>query len=97
MDDHTAWAVNDTLRPVKGSAKFTDAATGEMLLEVAEFEIPSNGKLELGKVPFSGQGVVLIEATLDGKPYRNHFLYGEPPFNWSEIKGPTAIPAQFFK
>ena len=86
VDDHTAWAVNDALRPVKGCAKFSDAATGDILLDAGEFEIPSNGKLALGSVPFSGQGVVLIDATLDGKPYTNHFLYGEPPFDWREIK-----------
>ena len=85
VDDHTAWAVNDARRPVKGSAKFVDAASGKTLLETS-FEIPSNGKLALGKVPFAGQGVVKIEATLDGKPYRNHFLYGEPPFDWTKVK-----------
>ena len=85
VDDHTAWAVNDARRPVKGCAKFTDAATGKVLLDAGEFDIPSNGKLALGQVPFSGQGVVLIAATLDGKPYTNHFLYGEPPFNWGNI------------
>jgi len=91
VDDHTAWAVNDALRPVKGCAKFTDAEAGEVLLDVGEFVIPSNGKLALGKVPFAGQGVILINATLDGKPYRNHFLYGEPPFNWTKLR--ELIPA----
>jgi beta-mannosidase len=86
VDDHTAWAVNDALRPVKGRAKFTDAATGKVLLDAGEFEIPSNGKLALGTVPFFGQGVVLIDATLDGKPYKNHFLYGEPPFEWVKLR-----------
>ena len=85
VDDHTAWAVNDELHPVKGNARLTDVATGKVLLE-RDFEIPANGKLALGSVPFTGQGVVKIEATLGGKPYRNHFLYGEPPFDWGEVK-----------
>ena len=34
-----------------------------------------------------GQGVVLIDATLDGKTYKNHFLYGEPPFDWVKLRG----------
>ncbi len=84
VDDHTAWAVNDALKPVKGRARLTDAATGALLLE-KEFEIPSNGKTDLGKVAFEGRGVVKIEATLDGKPYRNHYLYGEPPFDWAKV------------
>lgn len=85
VDDHTAWAVNDELHPVNGNARLTDVATGKVLLE-RDFEIPANGKLALGSVPFTGQGVVKIEATLGGKPYRNHFLYGEPPFDWGEVK-----------
>ena len=85
-DDHTAWAVNDSRRPVKGRAVFTDAATGKVLLDVADFVIPANGKLALGSVPFEGQGLIKIAATLDGEPYANHFLYGEPPFDWDAVK-----------
>ena len=85
VDDHTAWAVNDARRPVKGRAVFTDAETGERRLAVDDFEIPANGKLSLGSVPFEGQGVVLIDAVLDGQPFKSHFLYGEPPFNWRSI------------
>ena len=85
VDDHTAWAVNDARRPVKGRAVFTDAETGERRLAVDDFEIPANGKLALGSVPFEGQGVVLIDAVLDGQPFKSHFLYGEPPFNWRSI------------
>jgi len=85
VDDHTAWAVNDEMRPVKGRASFSDKATGAVYF-TREFEIPANGKLELGKVPFKGQGVVVIDAVLDGRPYRNHFLHGEPPFKWSEVR-----------
>ena len=85
VDDHTAWAVNDALKPVKGCARFTDAATGKVLLDAGEFEIPANGKLALGSVPFQGKGVVLIDTTLGGRLCRNHFLYGEPPFSWTNV------------
>ena len=84
VDDHTAWAINDAMRPVKGRAAFSDKATGHIYF-TREFEIPANGKVSLGKVPLKGQGVVAIEAVLDGRPYRNHFLHGEPPFKWSEV------------
>ena len=86
VDDHTAWAVNDALHSVKSAAKFTDAETGKVLLDADDFEIPANGKVALGKVPFSGQGVIRIDATLDGKQFKNHFLYGEPPFDWSKVR-----------
>ena len=84
-DDHTAWAVNDARRPVEGHAKFTDKVSGRCLL-ACDFEIAANGKTMIGTVPFAGKGLILIEATLDGKPFRNHFLYGEPPFSWAEVK-----------
>lgn len=84
-DDRGVWAVNDARRVVKGSAKVTDRASGRALLEKS-FEIPSNGKVKLGEVAFEGKGVLLIEATLDGKAFRNHFLYGEPPFDWAKVK-----------
>ena len=41
---------------------------------------------KLGVVPFAGQGLIEIEYSVDGKTRRNHFLYGEPPFKWSEVK-----------
>jgi len=85
VDDHTAWAVNDAMRPVKGRAAFSDKATGQVYF-TREFEIPANGKVELGKVPFKGQGVVVIDAILDGRPFRNHFLHGEPPFKWADVE-----------
>lgn len=84
VDDHTVWAVNDARRPVAGSVKVADAATGTVLLE-ADFTIPANGKTDLGKVPFEGQGVLLIHAVLDGRSYANHFLYGRPPFDWKKV------------
>jgi beta-mannosidase len=84
-DDHTAWAVNDTLRPVKGHATYRDKASGKVLLD-CDYDVAANSKTCLGSVPFSGQGLIEIEYRVDGRDYRNHFLYGEPPFKWSEVK-----------
>lgn len=84
VDNHVVWAINDALRPVKGAVRISDAASDRVLLE-RNFEIPANGKVDLGSVDFSGQGVLKIVATLDGRPFRNHFLYGEPPFDWKRI------------
>ncbi len=84
-DDHSAWAVNDRLYPVKGHAKFTDKVSGKVLLE-CDYEVAANSKTRLGTVPFSGQGLINIEYTADGETLRNHFLYGEPPFNWKNVK-----------
>ena len=85
-DDRRAIAVNDTLAAVEGSVRITDAATGREALSRESFTIPANGTLDLGAVAWEGQGVLLIEATLGGLPFVNHFLYGEIPFDYKAIK-----------
>lgn len=85
-DDRRAIAVNDTLAAVEGSVRITDAATGREVLSRASFTIPANGTLDLGAVAWEGRGVLLIEATLGGKPFVNHFLYGEIPFDYAQVK-----------
>jgi len=85
-DDHRAIAVNDTLIAVKGSVVIRDAASGKTVLERTDFTIPANGTLDLGEVAWQGQGVLLVEATLGGKPFKNHFLYGEIPFDYQSIR-----------
>ena len=84
-DDHTAWAINDCRHPVKGHATYRDKASGKVLLD-RDYEVASNSKTKLGVVPFAGQGLIEIEYSADGKTRRNHFLYGEPPFKWMEVK-----------
>ena len=86
VDDRSAWVVNDLMRPVKGTAIYRDKATGKTLLECA-YEVAANSKTRLGDVAFSGQGLVEIEYTVDGGAVRkNHFLYGEPPFKWTDVR-----------
>ena len=84
-DDHVAWAVNDSRHPVKGHAKFTDRESGKVLFD-ADYEVAANSKTRLGEIPFAGQGLILIEYACDGETLRNHFLYGEPPFDWAKAK-----------
>ena len=84
-DDHTAWAVNDRLYPVKGHATYRDKASGKVLLD-CDYEVAANSKTQLGTVPFSGQGLIEIDYSADGETHRNHFLYGKPPFKWAEVK-----------
>ena len=85
-DDHRTIAVNDTLTDVAGSVTIRDAATGAVVLERKSFTIPANGTLDLGEVSWQGQGVLLIDATLGGKPFVNHFLYGGIPFDYASIR-----------
>ena len=85
-DDHRAIAVNDTRAEVKGSVVIRDKASGRVVLERTSFTIPANGTLDLGEVAWQGQGVLSIEAKLGGKPFVNHFLYGEIPFDYAQIR-----------
>ena len=85
VDDHTAWVVNDLMRPVKGHAVYRDKASGKVLLD-CDYAVAKNSKTRLGEVLFSGRGVIEIEYTADGGAVeKNHFLYGEPPFDWAQV------------
>jgi beta-mannosidase len=64
----------------------SDAASGKTVLVANGFTIPANGTLDLGTVSWEGQGVLLIEGELGGKKFVNHFLYGEPPFDYTAIR-----------
>ena len=88
LDDHSAWVVNDLMRPVNGHATYRDKATGQVLLD-RDYEVPANAATQIGTVPFSGQGLMEISYTADGETHRNHFLYGEPPFKWAEVQAWT--------
>ena len=85
-DDHRAIAVNDTRADVPGSVSIRDAASGTVVLKRDAFTVPANGTFDLGEVPWQGQGVLLVEATLGGRPFLNHFLYGEIPFDYAKIR-----------
>ena len=85
-DDGTVWAVNDRRVPVEGRVTICDFATGKTVLAVPSFTIPANGKISLGTATFAGQGLLVIEATLAGEPYRSHYLYGKEPFDYTQVR-----------
>ena len=84
-DDHKAFAVNDTLKPVAGKARIVDRESGKVLLEKA-YSLPKNAALELDSVEWSGQGVLDISYEQGGESHTNWFLYGEPPFDFKKVK-----------
>ena len=89
VDDRSAWVVNDLMRPVKGHALYRDKATGKVLLD-RDYEVAANSKTRLGEVAIFGQELVEIEYTVDGGDVqKNHFLYGEPPFRWADVRAWT--------
>lgn len=85
MDDaFRVIAVNDTLGAVSGHARVTDAASGKTLFD-ADFSVPANGKTIIGRVEVSGQGVCRIHYTAGKETFDNHYLYGQPPFDFATI------------
>lgn len=65
-------AVNDTLKKVAGAWKITDAAGNAAVF--GDFTIDANGSAALGDVP-NVNGFLLIEWTIDGKAYANHYMH----------------------
>ena len=84
---HEMWMDSkDAVNALASASPDIDPATGREALVRESFEIPANGTLDLGEVAWEGQGVLLIEAMLGGKPFRNNFLYGEIPFDYKAVK-----------
>jgi beta-mannosidase len=79
-------AVNDTRKPVNGKVTVTDVKSGKVYYQ-GDFFIDVNGKTIISHIPeIQGQGMLLIKYEVDGKSELNHYLYGQPPFDFSEYK-----------
>jgi len=84
-DDHSVWAVNDRRHAVAGHVRISDLISGRTLMD-RDFSVPSNGRAELGNVPWEGQGLLLVDYSADGYRGRNHFLYGQIPFRLKDVR-----------
>ena len=84
---HPLVAVNDTATPVEGSVKVTDVASGKTLWK-GKFDIGANSRTEVALLDEKpgAQGVYLIEYKVDGKDFRNHYLYGAAPFRVKDYR-----------
>ncbi len=92
-DDRKVIAVNDRFHAVKGTVRITDWESGKVAM-VRSFEVAANATAELGAIAWSGQGVFLIEAEMDGDRLRNYYLYGDPPFDFTRFS-PLLVEARF--
>ena len=84
---HPIVAVNDTRKPVKCKITVRDAASGKTVWR-GSTKLEANGRAELARLERpKGQGIWLIEYSVDGAPTaHNHYLYGEPPFKLEEYR-----------
>ena len=85
-DSFEVFCANETLKPVKVSAKVSDAQTGKVLCETSA-QVGANSLAKLASLPAQqGQGLLLIDYEVDGKKLRNHYVYGKPPFALAQAK-----------
>ncbi len=78
---------NDSLRAASGVYSILDADTKTVLME-GKFKVEVNTNLEIGKiqVSHSEHRLFLIEWTIDGIRYGNHYLLGKPPISFEQYK-----------
>ncbi len=87
MDEIQNWnltlmAANDTLNEVSGDYVVLDAETGETL-RAGRFSVGKNKTTPLAaiRMPYCAHRCLLISWTANGKPGRNHYICGMPPFS----------------
>jgi beta-mannosidase len=92
IDEPSDWHVrvvagNDSLRDAKGKYRVWDADSGETLLE-GQFATKANENSELGRISIShsDKKLLLMEWTVDGNTFGNHYLLGFPPFSLGQYK-----------
>ncbi len=79
-------AVNDSFTPAEGKVKVTDIESGKVLYN-GIFSVGSNDRSLVAGLPVpTGQGVLLIEYETGGQRFRNHYLYGAPPFDFKSYQ-----------
>jgi beta-mannosidase len=93
-------AINDSRQDSKGKVTVTDVESGKVLFK-GQFSVQANGKTLIAAIPeLAGQGVILMDCEIDGVNYKNHYLYGNPPFdyhkycNWMKKTGIYNIPVK---
>ena len=90
---HPLMAANETLSEASGQVVVSDVASGKKVFE-GTFSVPANGKAQVALLPEQeGQGMYIIDYRVGGQTLRNHYLYGEPPYDlgqyrlWAEQAG----------
>lgn len=79
-------AVNDSFVPAEGKVKVTDVESGKVIYN-GKFSVGSNDRSLVAGLPVpQGQGVLLIEYETGGQKFRNHYLYGAPPFDFKSYQ-----------
>ena len=85
---HPIVAVNDTRVAKEGTVTVTDIGMKKVLF-TGKFSIPANGKTIAGHIPQNengAQSMWLIEYTINGEKFTNHYLAGKAPFKLKDYQ-----------
>ncbi len=92
MDEPRDWHCrvvvgNDSCEDARGDYRIWDGDTMELLME-GSFSAPKNENKEIGQIRVSHgeQKLFLMEWTVNGRTYGNHYLLGHPPFSLPRYK-----------
>lgn len=79
--------INDTFTKKDGIFLVLDGDTDEKIIE-RDFSVEADSKKVLGRIRVSRgeQRLFIINWTIDGISYKNHYLLGNPPFNLERYK-----------
>lgn len=79
-------ATNDTRQAATGDVSVTDVASGKEIFK-GRFSVNANSKNAITGLPeMTGNGILLIRYSINGKAYANHYLYGKPPYVLKDYK-----------
>ncbi len=76
---------NDTQEEKIVSYKVTDTQTGDVLIS-GEGQLPPLSSYKLAQIPaIEKQGLLVIEFTVNGETFRNHYMTGEPHYDYKQV------------
>ena len=78
-------AANETQNDTVVTYKVTDIETGETVLS-GEGQVPALSSYKLAQIPMiEKQGLLVIEFTVNGETFRNHYMTGEPHYDYKQV------------
>lgn len=87
IDEMEGWGqtvvvCNSTLKAAEVTVKITDLETGRVMYETRCTAAPNkNTRLDKLSIMYSDKGMLLIEYSVDNRPFINTYLYGTPAFD----------------
>ena len=79
-------ACNDTRQDINGTFTVTDVGDGRKVLS-GDYRSPANESVAVADLELpTGQAMLIVQWQDDDGPQRNHYLLGEPPFDFKVVR-----------